>query len=88
MTNVPIQLQVVAKLWVLDRRDVEAISDVTIHPTGPQDQVKKNPYRQVKATRHFAAAVVPGAAVPTIATINIHIVCPTPPHSRIVRLPI
>lgn len=66
---------------------VEATSDVTIHPTGPQDQVKKKPYKHENATRHRAAAMLPGAAVPTMANMNMQNVCAAPPHSKMVRRP-
>jgi hypothetical protein len=65
----------------------DPISDATIQPTGPQDQVKKNPYRQLNATRDFAAITLLASTVPTMAKANMQIVSAAAPQSRIVRRP-
>lgn len=66
---------------------MEAISEITTQPTEPHDQVKKKPYRQQNATSDLLEAVLFGSAVPTIATMNMQMVCAAPPQRRIARLP-
>lgn len=91
MTIVTIRLTIQFKLvptdWVRDLRVLDETSEATTQATGPQDQVKKKPNRQTKATTHLLAARLSGAAVAMTAKANMQNDSQTAPMSKMVLRP-
>jgi hypothetical protein len=71
----------------LDRSLVEDNSPSTTGPTAPHEAPYEKMKRLTNAERHLAAAVLPGAATPTMANVSMEMPWAAAPVMRMARRP-